>query len=339
MARILAPLRRHGHNGPWGSSWWGQLIRPRPFKELIPVRTSWQFLRHAALGLVAFLGCLLSPTAASEASEAVSSPKPNIVILLADDLGDGMCHDTRRVLLTDSASGLPDSEVTLAAALKGQGYATACIGKWHLGHLPPYLPTRRGFDSYYGIPYSNDMDRVADRQLGRSIFFDPKIEYWNPPLARGDKIVERPANQPTLTKRYTEEAVSFIKANKSRPFFLYLAYNAPHVPLFASEAFRGKSTRGLYGDVVEELDGSVGQVLDALRAEGLHERTLVVFTSDNGPLLIFDQLGGSAGLLRDGKGSTFEGGMRVPGLFWWPGRIKARTVTQEMAATLDIFPT
>jgi arylsulfatase A-like enzyme len=254
-------------------------------------------------------------------------------------LHSGMCHDTRRVLFSNSAGGLPDSEVTLAEALKTQGYATACVGKWHLGHLPQYLPTRHGFDSYFGIPYSNDMDRVADPRRGRAIFFDAKVEYWNPPLLRGEKIVERPANQPTLTRRYTEEAVSFLRANRDRPFFLYLAHTMPHVPLFASEAFRGKSPRGLYGDVVEELDWSVGQVLKTLRSLDLHERTLVVFSSDNGPWLLFEQHGGSAGLLREGKGSTWEGGMRVPGIFWWPGRIQAGTVTQEMACTMDVFTT
>lgn len=254
-------------------------------------------------------------------------------------LRSGMCHDSRRVLFTDSAGGIQDQEITLAEALRDHGYATTCIGKWHLGHLSPYLPMRHGFDSYFGIPYSNDMDRVADRNLGRQIFFAPTIEYWNPPLMRGEQIIERPADQHTLTKRYTEASVAFIEAHQEQPFFLYLAHNMPHVPLFASETFQGTSTRGRYGDVVEELDWSVGQVLDALRRTHLDKRTLVVFSSDNGPWLIFDHHGGSAGPLRDGKGSTWEGGMRVPGIFWWPGAIPAGAVTQELACTLDVFTT
>lgn len=254
-------------------------------------------------------------------------------------LRSGMAHDSRRVLFPDSAGGLPADEVTLAEALQGRGYATACIGKWHLGHLPPYLPTRHGFASYFGIPYSNDMDRVADAKRGRSIFLDPKVAYWNVPLLRNEAVVERPAEQPTLTRRYTEEAVRFIRGHKDRPFFLYLAHTMPHVPLFASPAFAGKSPRGLYGDVVEEIDWSTGQILQALRDEGLDRRTLVVFSSDNGPWLIFNEHGGSAGLLREGKGSTWEGGMRVPGIFWWPGRIPAGVVTRDLASTLDVLPT
>ncbi len=254
-------------------------------------------------------------------------------------LRSGMCSNTRRVLFPNSAGGLPEGEITLAEGLKPRGYATACVGKWHLGHLPRFLPMRHGFDTFFGTSYVNDMDRVADPKLGRSIFFDPKVEYWNVPLIRHDKIVERPADQTTFTRRYTEEAVAFIRSNKDRPFFLYLAHNMPHVPLFASKEFAGKSPRGLYGDVVEELDWSVGRVLQTIRDEKLQQRTLVVFSSDNGPWLTFNQHGGSAGLLRDGKGSTWEGGMRVPGLFWWPGKIPSGAVTQEMASTMDLFTT
>jgi arylsulfatase A-like enzyme len=251
----------------------------------------------------------------------------------------GMCSDTRRVLFPNSAGGLPAEEITLAEALKAKGYATACIGKWHLGHLPQYLPTRHGFDSYFGLPYSNDMDRVADTELGRAIFLEPKIEYWRVPLMRGESILEQPANQATLTRRYTEEAVQFIRQNRTRPFFLYLPYTMPHVPLFASERFSSQSARGLYGDVVEEMDVSVGQILDALRRDRLAGNTLVFFTSDNGPWLTYNEHGGSAGLLRDGKGSTWEGGMREPGIAWWPGKIKAGAVSHELASTLDVFPT
>jgi arylsulfatase A-like enzyme len=251
----------------------------------------------------------------------------------------GMCSDTRRVLFPDSLGGLPASEITLAEALKAQGYATACVGKWHLGHRPEFLPTRHGFDSYFGIPYSNDMDRRGTSPKGKAAFRDPKADYWNVPLLRNEDEVQRPADQSTLTKRYTEEAVKFIRASKERPFFLYLPHTMPHVPLFASKDFAGKSPRGLFGDVVEELDWSVGQVLSALREEKLDQKTLVVFTSDNGPWLTYGQQGGSAGILREGKGSTWEGGMRVPGIAWWPGTVPAGVTTQELASTLDLFPT
>ncbi len=251
----------------------------------------------------------------------------------------GMCSDKRRVLFPNSGGGMPASEVTLAEAMKSAGYQTGCIGKWHLGHLPQFLPTNNGFDSYFGIPYSNDMDRVADRSMGRKIFLDPKVKYWNVPLMRDTEIVEQPADQNTITKRYTEEAIKFIKQNQKQPFFLYLAHNMPHVPLFRSKKFADKSLRGLFGDVIEEIDWSVGQVLETLREEGLDENTIVWFCSDNGPWLIFNEQGGSAGLLRDGKGSTWEGGMREPTLAWWPGHIPAGTVSQELGSTLDIYTT
>ena len=250
----------------------------------------------------------------------------------------GMCSDTRRVLFPDSAGGLQPEEVTIADALKTAGYATACIGKWHLGHLPQYLPTEQGYDSYFGIPYSNDMDRIAESPRGRAAFLNPKPEYFNVPLLRDKKEVERPADQYTITRRYTEEAVRFIKANQQKPFFIYLAHNLPHVPLFTSKEFHDTSLRGLYGDVIQEIDWSVGQVLDTLRQTGLAENTLVAFTSDNGPWLIFDQQGGSAGLLRGGKGSTWDGGMREPTIFWWPNKIKPGIV-REIGSTLDMLPT
>jgi arylsulfatase A len=248
----------------------------------------------------------------------------------------GMCSNQRRVLFPDSAGGLPQSEVTIAEALKTQGYATACVGKWHLGHLPQYLPTNNGFDSYFGIPYSNDMDRIAGE--GRQAMFEPKVEYFNVPLMRNEEIIERPADQNTITKRYTQEAIKFIEKSKNRPFFLYLAHNLPHVPLFVSQQFKGRSLRGLYGDVVEEIDSGVGQILETLHRHGLAENTFVVFTSDNGPWLIFNEHGGSAGLLRDGKGCTFEGGMREPCIMWWPGKIKAGVVN-DMGATMDLYTT
>lgn len=253
-------------------------------------------------------------------------------------LRSGMTSDTRRVLFPNSRGGLPAEEITLAEALKGAGYRTACIGKWHLGHKPEFLPTRNGFDSYFGIPYSNDMDRVPTAG-GPSGSLSPKVEWFNVPLMRNETVVERPADQHTLTRRYSEEASKFIKANRRSPFFLYLPFTMPHVPLFASKEFAGKSPRGLYGDVVEELDSAVGRVLDTLRAEGLSRKTLVVFTSDNGPWLTQKLAGGSAGLLRDGKGSTWEGGMREPAIAWWPGKVRAGRVCRGVASTLDLFPT
>lgn len=251
----------------------------------------------------------------------------------------GMCSTKRRVLFPDSDGGLPASEVTLAEALKEQGYATAAVGKWHLGHLPQYLPTSNGFDSYFGIPYSNDMDKLATAPKYRAANFKPKVEYFNVPLMRDTEIIERPAEQTTITRRYTEEAIKHIKANKEDPFFVYLAHSMPHVPLFASDKFSGTSRRGTYGDVIEEIDWSVGQVLQTLRDEGLSENTLVFFTSDNGPWLIFDEVGGSAGLLREGKGSTWEGGQREPTIAWWPSHIPAGKPNHEMGSTMDIYTT
>jgi arylsulfatase A-like enzyme len=250
-------------------------------------------------------------------------------------------RQNRRVLFPDSAGGLPSNEITIAALLKPQGYATACIGKWHLGHLPQFLPTRQGFDSYYGLPYSNDMDWFDPRippDKKRQMTLDPKIEYWQVPLMRNEQVIERPADQATLTHRYTDEAVRFIEQNRSRPFFLYLAHTMPHMPLFRSKPFEGRSRRGVYGDVVEELDWSVGRVLETLRRLKLDGKTLVVFSSDNGPWITWNEQGGSAGLLRGGKAATFEGGMREPTLFWWPGVIKSGVV-MDMGSTLDVLPT
>lgn len=251
---------------------------------------------------------------------------------------NGMCSNKRRVLFPDSQGGLPASEMTIGRMLQQHGYATHAIGKWHLGHLPQYLPTSHGYDSYFGIPYSNDMDAVKDAPKGRARFTNPLVSSFNVPLMRGEEIVERPADQHTITKRFTEKAVELIRTTKDKPFFIYLAHNLPHVPLFVSDRFTDVSRRGLYGDVIEEIDWSVGQVTKTLREEGLAENTLVVFTSDNGPWKSFNQQGGSAGLLRDGKGSTWEGGMREPTIFWWPGRIDSGVVMQP-GSTLDLLPT
>ncbi len=249
----------------------------------------------------------------------------------------GMCGE-RRVLFPNSQGGLPPAEITIAEALREQGYATAHIGKWHLGIHEGSRPLEQGFEHSFGLPYSNDMDARADLPKGATGSPNPPLDGWNVPLLRDGKVVEQPADQTTLTKRYTEEAVSFIGKQKEKPFFLYFAHTFPHVPMFASPAFKGKSRAGIYGDAVEELDWSVGQVMDALRREKIAERTLVFFSSDNGPWLIMGDQGGSAGLLRDGKGSTWEGGMRVPGIAWMPGRIEPG-VTTQLASTMDLMPT
>lgn len=249
-------------------------------------------------------------------------------------LRSGLCSDQRRVLFPDSTGGLPADEITIAEALKSRGYATACIGKWHLGHLPEYLPTKHGFDRYFGIPYSNDMPSPG-----------VKNNRWPPvPLIRDLETIEVDPDQRQLTERYTAEAIAFInevagkEAKTPQPFFLYLPHTMPHVPLYASEKFAGKSPRGLYGDVVETIDWSTGEILRTLREQGLAESTLVVFSSDNGPWRTQGPRGGSAGLLRGGKGSTFEGGVREPGIFWWPGKIKP-SVTTALGSTLDLLPT
>lgn len=251
----------------------------------------------------------------------------------------GMCSDTRRVLFPDSAGGLPVEELTIPEVLKPRGYATALIGKWHLGHLPQFSPLQHGFDQRFGLPYSNDMDGAPGAPRGAVKRLDAEIEWWNVPLLREDEIVERPAKQATLTRRYTEEALAFIRTNRERPFFLYLPHTMPHTPLFRSPKFAGRSLRGVYGDVIEELDWSVGEILNTLRDLELAGRTLVFFTSDNGPWLTMDSAGGSAGLLREGKGSTWEGGMRVPAIAWWPEQVPAGRVTSELMSTLDLMPT
>jgi arylsulfatase A len=306
--------------------------------------------------------------AAAMATFAQSSKrKPNIVVIMADDLGYGdigcfgaknvrtpnidnlaaqgikftsfystspVCSPSRAALITgryprrlgidhvffpEGFTGLPAEEVTIAEALKGNGYRTAILGKWHLGHHRQFLPLQNGFDEYYGIPYSNDMQGVV--------------------YLRGNDVDSLVVNQKYTTKTYTNEAVRFIEKNKDKPFFLYITHNMPHVPLYASPEFEGKSKGGLYGDVIEELDWSVGEVVKSLKKQGLEENTLVVFTSDNGPWLIFDVEGGSAGPLRQGKGTTFEGGQRVPTVAYWPGRIKPGSVYDDLATHLDFYPT
>ena len=321
-------------------------------------------VRRAQFFEILFLGTCLSGSAGAEPAAS----KPNVVIILADDLGYGdlgcyghprfktpnldrmaaegvrmtqlntpmpFCAPTRAALLTgrypfrcgltsnpDPESGptsdaiaLPAGELTLAQLLHGAGYATGMVGKWHLGHKKPeYLPTRRGFDEYFGIPYSNDMRPVR--------------------LLDGETVVEYPVVQATLTRRYTERALRFIDRNRDRPFFFYFAHAMPHKPLACSEAFYKKSGAGLYGDALTELDWSVGQVLARLKELGLDERTLVMFTSDNGPWY-----GGSTGGLRGMKATTWEGGYRVPCIARWPGRLPAGRVSDELAVTMDLFAT
>ncbi|MBA4187313.1 MAG: arylsulfatase [Planctomycetaceae bacterium] len=322
-----------------------------------------------ALALVAVLG-INTATAAEPA-------KPNIVIIFIDDLGyadigpfgatkqktpnldrmaeQGMkltsfyaapvCSVSRAQLMTGcygarisvpgvffpaGPQGLNPKEVTIAERLKEQGYATQCVGKWHLGDQPEFLPTKQGFDHYFGIPYSNDMQRKS-KETGERVV----------PLLRDDKVAEllTDAQQSRIVERYTDEAVGFIRKNKDKPFFLYMPHTAVHTPIFPGEKFRGKSANGRFGDWVEEMDWSVGQVLDTLRELKLQDNTLVVFTSDNGPWLTKGADGGNAKPLRGSKGSTWEGGVRVPTIAWWPGKIAPKAVNDTVAGTIDLLPT
>jgi arylsulfatase len=230
--------------------------------------------------------------------------------------------------------GIADTEMTLAQLLKQKGYATGIAGKWHLGHHPQFLPTRHGFDEYYGIPYSNDMwPHHPEAKPGA---------YPPLPMIEGEKVAKSGLgheDQEQFTTQYTARAVQFIERNKERPFFFYLAHNMPHVPLHVSSKFKGKSAQGLYGDVIMEIDWSVGEVLAALKRAGVDEHTLVIFTSDNGPWLSYGNHAGSAGPLREGKGTHWEGGTRVPCIMRWPGKIPASTTCADMLMTIDLFPT
>ena len=293
--------------------------------------------------------------------------KPNIVYIFADDLGYGdlscygakdintpnidqiakkgikftefysassVCSPSRAALLTgrypqrmgintvffpESFTGIPDTEITIPEILKEKGYATGIVGKWHLGHHSKYLPLQHGFDEYFGIPYSNDMESVV--------------------YMRGNEVESYKVKQQYITKTYTKEVQKFITKNKDNSFFLYIAHSMPHVPLYASEEFTGTSKRGLYGDVVQELDWSVGQILKSLREHGILENTLIVFSSDNGPWLAMKEDGGSAGDLREGKTFTFDGGMKVPTVAMWKNRIPQGIINTEVASQMDWFPT
>ena len=234
------------------------------------------------------------------------------------------------VLGPSSRIGLNPEEDTIADILKQRGYATAAYGKWHLGHHEKFLPTNQGFDDYFGLPYSNDMWPKHPRAGHR---------FPDLPLIDGTDVVELNPDQRQLTTAYTEHAVDFIRKNSDQPFFVYLAHSMPHVPLFVSEKFEGETRRGIYGDVIREIDWSVGRVLEALKEQGVDENTLVIFTSDNGPWLNYGTHAGSAGPLREGKGTTFEGGQREPFIARFPGRIPAGAVCEEPAMTIDLLPT
>ncbi|MFV0606899.1 MAG: sulfatase [Niabella sp.] len=236
----------------------------------------------------------------------------------------------KEVIYPYSTHGLDPDITTIPDLLKPLGYTSACIGKWHLGNQLKYMPNNHGFDYFYGVPYSNDMDE----------YYYKDINYQSPPLPLylNQNIVRTKINQDSLTSMWTTAAVDFIKSNHTKPFFLYLAHNMPHDPWHASKNFQGSSKYSLYGDAIQELDWSMGQILDVLKEEGILENTLILFTSDNGPLTRLKN-GGSAGMLRGGKATTWEGGMRVPGIAYWPSKIPGGIVSNEATSTLDLMPT
>ena len=318
-------------------------------------------------------------TVAAITSPAFAQRLPNIVVIFIDDMGyadigpfgakgyqtphlnrmakegirftdfyvaQAVCSASRTALLTgcypnrlglhgalgpNAKHGINDNETTMAEVLKTKGYATAIYGKWHLGHHPQFLPTRHGFDEYFGLPYSNDMwPKHPEAKPGT---------YPDLPLIEGEKAVQLMPDQSQLTRQYTERAVSFIERNKAKPFFLYVPHTMVHVPLFVGEKFKGSSKSGLFGDVVQEVDWSVGEILGALKQHKLDNDTLVIFTSDNGPWLSYGDHAGSSGPLREGKGTAWEGGVRVPFIARWPGRIPAGRVMRQPAMTIDLLPT
>ncbi|MDD4143695.1 MAG: sulfatase [Prolixibacteraceae bacterium] len=230
------------------------------------------------------------------------------------------------VLFPYSTGGLSTDKFTMAEMFRENGYSTTCIGKWHLGHLPEFMPGRHGFDHFYGVPYSNDMDRHYYRNID---FQSPPL-----PLYKNENLIEEGPDQKYLTKRYTEEVIRIIKDRGDSPFFIYMAHNMPHTPLHVSEKFKGKSERGLYGDVIMELDWSMGEIVKTLKEEGIYENTIVIFTSDNGPVPLQ-----SAKPLRGKKATTWEGGQRVPCIMSWPGKIPAGITSDEMVLSMDLFPT
>ena len=334
-------------------------------------------MRNPRLNILGSFFCLfLGPAWAVSSVSATDGLRPNFVIIFTDDqgyqdvgvfgspdietpnldrmaaegirftdfyVGQPVCSASRAALLTgcypnrigiqgalnpSSTVGIDQKELTIADVLKTQGYATAIYGKWHLGHHRQFLPLHHGFDEYFGLPYSNDMWPNH-----------PTQKFPDLPLIEGDETIQYNPDQSNLTTWYTERALRFIDKNKDRPFFLYVAHNMPHVPLFVSDKYKGKSRRGLYGDVIMEIDWSVGQILKALEQSDLDKQTLVMFTSDNGPWLLYGDHAGSAQPLREGKITTFEGGVREPCIMRWPGKIRAGTVCREIAMTIDFLPT
>jgi arylsulfatase len=316
-------------------------------------------------------------TAATSWGEAPRPSRPNIVLIVTDDQGYGdvgcfgasrlqtphldrlaaegtrftsfyvsqpVCTASRASLLSGcyanrislfgalnhvSNVGIAARETLLPEICKEQGYATAIFGKWHLGHRPAFSPLRHGFDTFLGIPYSNDNGPL--HPIVRGI---PPL-----PWIHDEQVVETDPDQSQFTRRLTEQAIRFVEAHRDQPFFLYVPHIMPHVPIFASEAFRGRSAAGLYGDVIQELDQGIGDLVAAIDRLGLAERTLLVFFSDNGPFLSYGNHAGSAGPLREGKLTTFEGGVRVPCIARWPGQIPAGRVCSEMLSSLDLLPT
>ena len=253
----------------------------------------------------------------------------------------------QHVLFPASTKGLNAKEHTIADHLKGQGYATACFGKWHLGHHKETLPTANGFDTYYGIPYSNDMNHPDNKGKPRGgwqgmdiLWDDPEstLTKWKTPLYEDEKIVELPVDQRTVTRRYTQKSIDFITVNKDKPFFVYLPHSMPHIPLYVPDEVRDPDPKKAYINTIEHIDSEVGRLLKALDDLKLADNTYVIYTTDNGPWLPFLHHGGSAGPLRDGKGTTFEGGQRVPYVMRGPG-IPAGTVCDELTGTIDLLPT
>ncbi|MEZ6034533.1 MAG: sulfatase [Planctomycetaceae bacterium] len=253
----------------------------------------------------------------------------------------------QHVLFPNSTKGLNPAEHTIADHLKAQGYATACFGKWHLGHHPEVLPRAQGFDTYFGIPYSNDMnhpDNMGRPQGGVDgmdiLWNDPAstLTKWKTPLFENETIVELPVDQRTVTRRYTQKAIDFVKAHRDQPFFVYLPHSMPHIPLYVPDDVRDPDSKNAYINTIEHIDSEIGRLLETLNESGLAQNTFVIFTTDNGPWLQFRHHGGSAGPLRAGKGTTFEGGQRVPCVIRGPG-VPAGTVCDELSGTIDVLPT
>ncbi len=248
----------------------------------------------------------------------------------------------KHVIFPANKHGLHTDEVTIADLLKGAGYATACVGKWHLGHEKPFLPTSQGFDSYYGIPYSNDMNHPDNKnkpKMSSDELWKNQDSYklWKTPLFINEEIAELPVNQRTVTRQYTDQAIKFVTAQKDKPFFLYLPHSMPHIPLYVPEDVYDPNPQNAYTNVIEHIDAEVGRLLKTVNDLGLSDKTYIIFTSDNGPWLQFKNHGGSALPLRDGKGTTYEGGQRVPCVIKGPG-IPAGTISDEIFGTIDMLP-